>query len=259
MSVPDAAVGAADPFRRSARAALARGAQELARAPLPTLAALVGAMTAALAARAAWVRAGEALLAGRPGRALLTGLVGGSVAALLVDVTRATALTAYAAPPRPFGGTLARGLLRTPGLISVRAMELTIYFGLGLGELFVLARALPAVGADPTPRALAAALCLWPALSLALVVCAASRVAQTVIARGLPPAPALAHGYDVALRRAPSLTRLALLGAIVTAPLWIGALLLPFALGALFAAVATLWLYAALSALVGSDGRLSTG
>lgn len=257
-------MSAADPFRRSAerrpaRTALARGALELVRSPAATLAALAGAMTAALAARVAWVRAGQALEAARPGRALLTWLVGLSVAALVADVTRATALTAYAGPRRPLGQTVALGLRRTPGMISVRAVELVLYFALGLGELFVLVRALPSVGADPARAALVAALALLPVLALALVVFAASRVAQTVIARGLPPSVALMHGYDVALRRFPSLARLGLLGVLVTAPFWIGALLLPFALGACVAAVAALWLYAALSTLVGADPRLATG
>ena len=91
------------------------------------------------------------------------------------------------------------------------------------------------------------------------MVFVASRVAQTVIARGLPPAPALAHGYDLALRRVPSLTRLLVLGGAVTAPFWIGAIFLPFALAALTAALPALWLYAALTRLVGADGRLRGG
>jgi len=117
----------------------------------------------------------------------------------------------------------------------------------------------PALGADPTRQAMLGALCLLPAAATGLVVFVASRVAQTVIARGLPPAAALAHGYDVALRRLPSLTRLGLCGGLVTAPFWIGALLLPFGLAALVLALPALWLYAALTRLVGADGRLSMG
>ena len=252
-------MSATDPFRISARVAIRRGARELWRAPAPTLAALVGTMTAALAARAAWLRAGQALLAERPGRAVFIGLVGASVAALLVDVTRAAALTAYAGPPRSLGRTLALGLVRTPAMISVRAVELLIYFALALGDLFLLARGLARVGADPTAQALAAATLLLPSLVLALVVFAASRVAQTVIARGLPAAVALVHGYDVVLRRFPSLARLALAGVIVAAPLLVAAAVLPFPLGAALAGLAALWLYAALAILVGRDGRLSSG
>jgi hypothetical protein len=252
-------MSAADPFRISARAAIGRGARELWRAPVPTLAAVAGCLTAALAARAAWLCAAQALAAERPGRALVVWLVGASVAALLVDVTRAAALTAYAGPPRPLGQTLALGLRRTPGMISVRAVELLIYLALGLGDLFVLARGLPPVGADPTRQALVAALLLLPSLALALIVFLASRVAQTLVARGLLPAAALAHGYDVALRRFPSLARLALVGAIAVAPFVAAALWMPFPLRAALGGVATLWLYAALSVLVGCDGRLSTG
>ena len=116
--------------------------------------------------------------------------------------------------PRRFVADVALGLVRAPAMISVRAVELLLYFALALGEaLRARARAaarrrragarrrspprLPGAGADCS----------------ALVVFAASRVAQTVIARGLPPAAALAHGYDVTLRRFASLSRLALLGA----------------------------------------------
>ncbi|HEX6835681.1 MAG TPA: hypothetical protein VF334_03860 [Polyangia bacterium] len=237
---------------------LGRGLVELVRAPVPTAAALGGTVAGALAARAAWVAAGAALLADRPGRAIVTWLVGMSVAALVVDVTRAMALVAYAGPPRPLGRTLALGLVRTPGMISVRAVELLLYFALGLGELFVLARGLPRLG-DPARQALLATACLAPALALGLVVFAASRIAQTVIARGLPPAAALAHGYDVTLRRFPSLARLGLAGLVASAPSWIMAIWVPAPLGALAVGVAALWLYAALTRLVGRDPRLALG
>ncbi len=247
------------PFRPGAREALARGLRELWRAPAPTLMALAGTLTAALGARAGWVRAGQALGAAEPGRAALTWLAGAGAAALLVDVTRAAALTAYAGPPRPLPQTLALGLLRTPGMIGVRAAELLIYFPLGLGDLLLLGRGLAPAGADPGRRALLAALCLFPSLVLGLVVFTASRVAQTVIARGLPLAPALAHGYDVVLRRFASLARLGLWGAAAAAPFLLGALFLPFPLGALLLGFVALWLYAALATLVGRDGRLALG
>ena len=230
--------------------ALRLGLRALVQAPAATATALLGTMAGALAARAAWVRAAEALAADRPGRAALVALVGLSLAALLVDVTRAAALTAYAEAPKSLSRTIALGLLRAPGMISVRAVELLVYFALALGEAFVLARALPRLGSDPARQATFASLCLAPALTLALVVFGASRVAQTEIARGLPAAAALAQGYDVALRRLGPLVALLLLGVVVTAPLWITALLLPFPLGAVAVGLAALWLYAALTALV---------
>jgi len=237
---------------------LRRGVVELVRAPVPTAAALLGSIAGALAARAAAVRAGEALLADRPGRAALTWLVGMSVAALVVDTTRAAALTAYAGPPRPLLRTFALGLARTPGMISVRAVELLVYFALGLGAIFVLVRGLPRLGDDPARLALAGAPVLAPLLTLALIVFAASRVAQTVIARGLPPAVALAHGYDVTLRRLPALLRILVVGGLLGTPLLFVALLLPFPLGTALAALVALWLYAALTLVVGADSRLAT-
>ncbi|HEY1586026.1 MAG TPA: hypothetical protein VGH63_10090, partial [Polyangia bacterium] len=181
--------------------ALVGGLRALLRAPAATTTALLGTMAGALAARAASVRAAQSFAADRPGRAIVIWLVGITLAVLLIDVTRAAALTAYAGAPRRLSWTIALGLLRAPGMISVRAVELLLYLALALGETFVLARALPRLGDAPTREALVASLCLAPALTLAVVIFAASRVAQTVIARGLPPAPALAHGYDVTLRR----------------------------------------------------------
>ena len=104
-----------------------------------------------------------------------------------------------------------------------------------------------------------ASLCLLPALALALVVFAASRVAQTLIARGLMPAPALAGGYDVVLRRLPSLARLGLFALVIAAPFRIAAIFLPPPLGGLVISFAALWLYAALATFVGRDGRLALG
>lgn len=254
-----APAGAAAPFRITARAAVARGARELVRAPAVTLAAILGTLVGALAARAALVRAAEALAAGRPGRAAATWLVGMSVAALVVDVTRAAALVSYAGPPRPLGRTLGLALVRTPAMITVRAVELTVYFALGLGVAFVLLRGLHGLAHPPLREAWAAAWATLPAAALALGVFSASRVAQTMIARGLPPAVALAHGYDVTARRLPSLVRLASFGGLVTAPLLVAGALLPFPLGVACAGVAALWLYAALTVVVGADARLSSG
>ena len=238
---------------------LGAGLRTLVRAPAATATALLGTMAGALAARAASVRALQSFAADRPGRAIMIWLVGVTVALLLVDVTRAAALTAYAGAPRRLSQTIALGLVRAPGMISVRAIELLLYFALALGEAFVLARVLPRLGALPARQALVVSLCLAPALTLASIIFAASRVAQTVIARGLPAAVALAHGYDVTLRRLGRLVGLALLGMLATAPLWISALLLPFPLGAVAVGLAALWLYAALAALVGRDGRLALG
>lgn len=255
----------------TARAALRAGLRELGRWPLPTLLALVGALTAATAARVAWVRAGAlwtaARGAGTPwptvGRALGLLLSGHAAAALLVDATRAAALSAYGLP-RPDGrlgllGPLRLGLARTPAMVSVRAVELTLYFALALGNLFVLARALGAAPPRPLPQALVATALLGPSLASAMLVFAAARVAQALIARGLPAAPALAHGYDVALRRFASLARLALLGLVATLPIHLAAAWLPTPAAAPLEALAALWVYAALVALLGRDPRLALG
>lgn len=242
-----------------ARSALRRGWHELWRAPAPTFLALAGALAAALAGRAAWLRAADALAAARPGRALATLLVGLAAAALLADSTRATALVAYAGPPRPFARTLLLGLARTPALLGVRAVELMVYAALALGELFLLGRGLLPLGHAAGRQALAATACLAPALLVATGLFAAARVAQTLIARGLPPAPALAVGFDVVLRRFATLARLALLGVAAAAPLWTIGLFAPPPLGGLVTGFVALWLYAALVVLVGRDGRLALG
>jgi hypothetical protein len=252
----------------SARTLVACGARELWRARAPTLVALAGAPTAALGVRAASVRAAEALgmgssaatLAGaRPGWALVGWIVGAAFAGLLLETSRAVALTAYAGPPRPFADTLVLGLRRAPALIGLRAFELIVYSTFALGGLFVVARGAHGAVVAPGPQALAVAVCLLPLAALALALFAAGRVAQILVARGLAPAAALTHGCDLVARRFASLTRLALLGGAATAPLWIGALLLPFALRATLWTAAALWLYAALSGLVGRDPRLATG
>jgi hypothetical protein len=144
-------------------------------------------------------------------------------------------------------------------MIGVRAVELFLYYALGLGALFVLVRGLPPVGDEPARLALAGALVAAPLLMLALIVFAASRVAQTLIARGLPPVPALAHGYDVALRRLPALLRIVVVGGLCALPLFVIAALLPFPLGSALVGLVALWLYAALTLLVGGDARLAGG
>src|SRR5205823_1127435 len=64
-----------------------------------------------------------------------------------------------------------------------------------------------------------AALIAAPALFLILVMFAAARVALVLVARGLPPARALVHGFDVVLRRLPSLLRLLAALLVWTLPL----------------------------------------
>jgi hypothetical protein len=262
----------------TARQALRAAWRDLWRWPALTLLALLAAVVGALAMRAAAVRAlelwklafadlagsGERFL-GLAVRAPGVWLAGSGLAALLVDATRAAALVAYSGPSPPdrrlsrMMRPLRLGLGRTPYMISVRATELLIYFALTLGNLFVLARGFAGVTVAPAPRALVGALCLFPSVSLGLVVFCAARVAQVLIARGLEPAPAIAAGFDLLARRFASLFRLALLGGLASLPIVIVALLCPFPLRAALLALAALWLYAALATLVGRDGRLLTG
>ena len=67
------------------------------------------------------------------------------------------------------------------------------------------------------------------------------------------------HGYDLTLRRFPSLVRLGARLTLMTLPLVALALFMPAPFAAVCVALASLWSYAALSALVGSDPRLSGG
>jgi hypothetical protein len=273
-----ASAAAASPSPILARQALRAGWRDLWRWPAVTLLALFAALVGALAMRAAGVRALElwrlafADLAGSgehffglAARASGVWLSGSAVAALLVDATRAAALVAYSGAPPPdrrlsrMMRPLRLGLGRTPYMISVRATELLIYFALTLGNLFVLARGFAGVTAAPARRALVGALCLFPSVSLGLVVFCAARVAQVLIARGLLPGPAIAAGFDLLLRRFASLCRLALAGGLASLPIVIVALLCPFGLRAALFGLAALWLYAALSTVVGRDGRLLTG
>ena len=124
-------------------------------APVPTLAAVAGTLTAALAARAAWVRAGEALGGRPPGpRAPRPGSWARAVAALLVDADARGGAHRLCRPAAARSRrTLAlRAPRRTPGMISVRAVELLLYFTLALGELFVLVRGLDRSAPLPARR-----------------------------------------------------------------------------------------------------------
>jgi hypothetical protein len=210
--------------------------------------------------RAAWLHAGELVAAGAPGAAAATLITGLASGALLVDVTRAVALSAYAGAPSPdLRRWLRLGLVRTPGMISIRAVELLLYFCLLVGDAFLLVRSTIRSGPPPLFAALWTLAAVAPSLALGLASFTAARVAQTLIARGLPPATALAGGYDLVWRRFPSLARLALAGLVATSPLLIGALLVPWGLRQLLLGLAALWVYAALTTVVGRDGRLLTG
>jgi hypothetical protein len=254
--------------------ALLAAGRDLRRWPTVTGLALVAAMTASLAARAGLVRAAQ-LVTSTPGgldvrwaalgRASLVLLLGAGLAALLVDVAMATALVAYAGPapitngPARLATVLRSGLLRTPAMISVRALEFLVYYALAVGDLFVLTAGLTGSAPSPERRALAATVLLAPSLALATLTFVAARVAQVLVARGLHPAPALVHGLDLALRRFASLARLGLAAGLATAPLWLLALLMPAPLAAMLAAIAALWSFAALAQVVGHDSRLAFG
>jgi hypothetical protein len=199
-------------------------------------------------------------------RAWLTVMVSLALAALMADVARMCALCAYSGSRTP----LIHGLSRTPVLITVRAVELTVSFMLLSGGAMTVIR-LPEL--PPLHAALAATAIMGPVLALVALNFAAARVAIALGVRGLRPAPSLIHGYDVALRRLPSLLGLLLRVAFTSLPLWLGAGLLrvlaaaasPRASVILSAAAAAclgaavLWAYASLVAWVGRDARLANG
>jgi hypothetical protein len=255
-----------------ASAALQAALGDLVRRPAATMLALSTASAGALAFRAGWLRALQLAAAAHdsaaPGllvaRAIGTLLAGAALAGLLVDIGYAIALTAYAgAPPHDRSGALylplRLGLTRTPGMVSVRAFELVLYATLATGELLLLGHGLPTLETRPARLAAVTTLALTPALLLSLYLFAAARVAQVLIARGIAPAPALAHGVDVALRRFGTLAKLGLTALGWTLPLWLAALFVPSPLAALLLALATLWSYAALLRVVGADSRLRSG
>jgi hypothetical protein len=258
-----------------AGAALRAALGDLARWPAATLLALATATVGTLALRAGWLRALQFVdAAGDRGafsavlfaRAVVVLLAGGAVAGLLADVGCAIALTAYAGAPPPRGRSgalglpLRRGLERAPAMISVRAVEILVYGTLATGELLLLGHGLPtAAAATPARLAAVTTLALAPAMTLALYLFAAARVAQTLIARGFGPGAALAHGLDVALRRFGALARLGLTALVWTLPLWLAAFFLPSPLAAALVTLALLWSYAALVRVVGADGRLLIG
>jgi hypothetical protein len=193
--------------------------------------------------------------------ALLVVLLGASVGSLLLDTGRAVALSAISHPGQPF---LANGLGRVPALITVSAVEITVQMFLLLGILYAL----------PARPGTAAAFVAAPALFLCLIMFAAARVALVLAARGVKPAAALIHGFDVVARKFPSLVRLAGGIFVWTLPLTVPAAFLRTlaalareglatslarALSLALLELAALVGYAALARLIGRDARLTTG
>src|SRR5262249_45629739 len=118
--------------------AVRAGARDLRAWPAVNAAAILAGLTATLAGRAATRKVAMALAAagsrGAPeslGLALATLLVGGALATLLLDLARAGALCAYAAPSpaRPCFSLrpLWQGVMRVPAMITVGAVEAVIY------------------------------------------------------------------------------------------------------------------------------------
>jgi hypothetical protein len=238
---------------------------DLQRSKLATALAWLGAFTAALAVEVAFAEAAHDLRhvsqIGDLLHALLALLLGAAVGSLLFDIARSFALTAYAHPGQPF---IALGLRRVPALITLTAVEATVQLFLLLGLLLALPRHAP----------LAAALLAAPVLCLLLFLFAAARVGLVLCARGVRPALALLHGFDVVARRFPSLLKLFLQVVLYTLPLTIPALALRLAaafahesiinilsrtLALALLELAALVGYAALGNFVGRDPRLTTG
>lgn len=246
----------------TAREAVRAGRRALAAHPVVTAAAVLATATGALGAAAAAARARAVVHADLStetlGRAALLHFAGPALAALLAVFARACALAAYGG-----GRPITDGARRTPGFVSVAAVELTVQGMLLFGAGMVLLRRLH--DAPPGQAALLATLVLGPALGLAAFFFVSARVAIALVSRGLLPAPALVRGLDVAWRRFPSLVRLGLALVAAAWPLLLaglvaglaGPLAAPLRVG--FFAVAWLWGYATLQAWVGRDARLVFG
>ena len=242
---------------------------DLRRAKLATALAWLAAFSAALVVEVAFGEARHDLRSlltplaqiGDLFHALFAILFGAALGSLLLDSARAWALVAYAHPGQPF---IALGLSRVPALITLTAVEVTVEMLLLLGLFLSL----------PLHAPFTAALIAAPVLFLLLILFAAARVGLVLCARGVRPALALMHGFDVVMRRFPSLVRLFLRVALYTLPLTIPALMLRLA--AIFAResviniasrslalalfeLAALVGYAALGNFVGRDPRLTTG
>jgi hypothetical protein len=251
--------------------------RDLWRHRVTTMSAVVGAVAAALAQRLAWRGAGAALAAGlqadRPSELVYAGeqaflllACGLASATLLATVTRAAALCCYG------GGRARAGLERAPALLAISLLELLLLGTLAGAATLLLVRALPHYDTEAPWRVPAAALLrtrglraacasalVAPLLPPALLAVAAARVAQSLVARGLPLGLALVHGCDFTLRRFPSLVRLALSALALTSPLFLLAVWAPFPLAAALLTLGGLWGYAALIRLVGADPRLASG
>lgn len=235
---------------------LIRSGRERVVAQAPTtlaaaLVAVVSVLVVAVAnARATWL-AREALArldVGLVFRAGMVLLVGGGLAGLALETARAVALA------RQGGATKLDGIARTPAMISVVAVELTVEGMLMFGATMALVRH---HASTPATLALQATLLFFPALILCAIVFAAARVAVLLAARGATAAGALTAGFDLVFRRWRALAALGARLAWTTLPLTLGALicgLVPHhvgaALRALLLALAWLWAYASLGALV---------
>jgi hypothetical protein len=249
----------------------------IASRPGATLGAIAAHIVAALALSAASAKAVRAIGAAiaaddleLAARALGLLIIGGAFAVLIVDVARMCALSAYAGA-RGTLEILSRGLARTPALITVRAVELTILGMLAFGAIACVMRLDDEM--QPGRASLVAAALLAPVIVVAIITFVAGRVGIALAARGLKPAFALVHGFDFALRRFPSLVRLGLGLFLAAWPFLVAAVALTIAAlvvspraaalchalraGALGAAA--LWGYAALVGFVGRDARLSAG
>jgi hypothetical protein len=226
----------------------------VAQAPTTLAVALVSVVSVLLVAvanaRATWLahEAFARLDLGLLVRAGMVLLVGASFAGLALETARAVALA------RQGGGTKLDGVARTPAMISVVAVELTVeamlLFGATMGLLRHHASA-------PATAALQATLLFFPALILCAIVFAAARVAVLEAARGAAAAEALIRGFDLVFRRWRALVALGARLAWTTLPLTLGALVagvIPHPVGAalraLLLALAWLWAYASLGGLV---------
>jgi hypothetical protein len=181
-------------------------------------------------------------------RAGMVLIVGAALAGLALETARAVALA------RQAGATALEGVARTPAMISVIAVELTVEGMLLFGATTALVRH---HASTPATAALQATLLFFPALILCAIVFAAARVAVLLAARGAPAADALTRGFDLVFRRWRALVALGVRLAWTTLPLTLGALLagvIPHPVGAalraLLLALAWLWAYASLGALV---------
>jgi hypothetical protein len=232
------------------------GAGAVAGEPAVSLAAALAAVVGALGERAALARVAEAARLGLDalGEAISGGLVGFAFCALLADLGLAAALTAYG---QPKARLLGDGLRRLPLMVAVGALERLVIGTLAIGAL----TAAPIVLMRCDPPALGLSLLAVPILFLTLVQGAAAAATRVLVGRGLPLGRALAGGYDLVLRRIPSLCRLAPALLSAQLPLLFAAAALRghglfAALSVGVARVAALLAYAALGELIADDGEL---